>query len=257
MTMLAQEDVGRVRILRLMRPRQRNALSGELAQALEAALRQADRDPGVGAILLVGEGKSFCAGGDLVEFGALSALDPSQLYADGRLGLGLFGMQEELGTPLVAAVHGHVLAGGMGLLLLSHVAVAAEGTEFGLPEIELGLFPYTVLPLLARAVGARRALELALSGRRFGTEEAVSLGIVHDVVAAADVYAAALERARALSERDPLAVRTGLEAYRALAGEDMRHLLEHVGLLRNLAFGAPALRLAVDRFLAERGGASR
>lgn len=255
MRVLGEETVGRVRVLRLQRPRQRNALSGELAEALEAALRTADRDPDVGAILLVGEGKSFSAGGDLGEFRALSGLGPAQLYGEGRLGLGLFGMQDELGTPLVAAVHGHVLAGGIGLLLLSHLALAAADTEFGLPEIELGLFPYTVLPLLARAVGSRRALELALTGRRFSASEALGLGIVHEVVERQeDLYALALGRATALAERDPLAVRTGLEAYRLVASDGLREKLWHLGLLRNLAIGGPALRAAVDRFRSAHGG---
>lgn len=251
MTVLGQEDVGRVRVLRLMRPQQRNALSGELAQALESALRAADRDPSVGAIVLCAEGKSFCAGADLREFAALSGRDPVELYTEGRLGLGLFAMHEELQTPLVAAVHGHVLAGGVGLLLLSHVALAARDTQFGLPEIEIGLFPYTVLPLLARAVGPRRALELALTGRRFDAEEALRLGIVHAVVEGEDLYAGALESARLLAGRDPLAVRTGLAAYRAVTGGGGADRMEHLALLRNLAFGAPTLRAAAQRLLAK------
>ncbi len=78
--LLGKEDIGRVRVLRLMRPNQHNALSQELAALLEAALLAADQDAKVGAIVLCAEGESFCTGGDLDEFGALSALDPGQLY---------------------------------------------------------------------------------------------------------------------------------------------------------------------------------
>ena len=255
--LLGKEDIGRVRVLRLMRPNQHNALSQELAALLEAALLAADQDAKVGAIVLCAEGESFCTGGDLDEFAALSALDPGQLYTEGRVGIGLFALHETMQTPLLAAVHGHVLAGGMGLLLLAHIALSAPQTQFGLPEIELGFFPYTVLPLLARAIGARRALELALSGRRFDEQEALSLGLIHGVVDRGDLVASTISRAQEMAERDPLAVRTGLGAYQAVAARDMDQLFEHLLLLRNLALGAPALRQSVSAMKTHRQGSGR
>lgn len=207
--------------------------------------------------VLCAEGQSFCADGDLEEFAALSALDLAQLYTEGRVGIGLFALQEQMQAPLLVAVHGHVLAGGMGLLLLSHIALAAPQTQFGLPEIEIGFFPYTVLPLLARAIGSRRALELALLGRRSDAEQALSWGLVHGVVEREDLYAATLRCAKELADRDPLTLRTGLGAYRAVADGDLGGLSGHLSLLRNLGFGAPALGQAVSRMQAQSEGGRR
>jgi methylglutaconyl-CoA hydratase len=244
-----QETQGRVRLVFLNRPDKRNALSAELADAVEAALRAADRDPSVGAIVLAARGPAFCAGGDLAEFHQLSQRDPAALYDQGRAGVGLFGLPAVLGTPVVAAVHGHVLGGGMGLLLVAHLAVAGASTRFGLPEMERGLFPYTVFPLLVRAVGERRALALALSARSLGADEALAWGLVDDVVPEPQVLGHALALAQRLAAVSPIVVRTGLEAARASMGS-MDTRMDHLVLLRNLALSSPDLRERASRFLA-------
>ncbi|BDG59821.1 enoyl-CoA hydratase/isomerase family protein [Caldinitratiruptor microaerophilus] len=240
--------------LSLDRPERRNALGSELMSALEDALRDAARDPAVRAILLTGEGESFCAGGDLDEFRTYGSLDPTALYERARGGTGLLRLAFELTTPLVVAAHGHALAGGMGLVAMAHVALAAEGTVFGLTEIQVGLFPYTILPLVVRAVGPRRALELALTGRRFQAQEALGMGLVHRVVPRDQLLGAAQEVALELAGRSPVAVQTGLEAWNALRTWDPGPALDHLSLLRNVAFGSPQLRAGIERFLGRRRG---
>lgn len=249
---MEQETQGRVRLVFLNRADKRNALSAELAGAVERALVAADGDPGIGAIVLAARGPAFCAGGDLAEFHQLSQLGPAALYDQGRAGVGLFGLPAVLGTPVVAAVHGHVLGGGLGLLLVAHLAVAAEGTRFGLPEMERGLFPYTVFPLLVRAVGERRALALALSARSLGADEALAWGLVDDVVPATQVLSHALALAQRLAAVSPLVVRTGLEAARAGMGS-LGTRMDHLVLLRNLALSSPDLRERAARFVAGPG----
>ena len=252
MNFVEQDTQGRVRFLYLNRADKRNALSAELADAVECALRAADRDSGVGAIVLAARGPAFCAGGDLAEFHQLSQLGPAALYDQGRVGVGLFGLPAVLGTPVVAAVHGHVLGGGIGLLLVAHLAVAAAGTRFGLPEMERGLFPYAVLPLLVRAVGERRALAMALSARPFGCDEALAWGLVDDVVPEDQVLGHAVALAQRLAVVSPVVVRTGLEAARAEMGS-LGTRMDHLVLLRNLALSSPDLRERAARFLAGRG----
>ncbi len=247
MSLVEQETQGPVRLVYLNRPRKRNALSAELADAVERALAVADADPAIRAVVLAARGPAFCAGGDLAEFRHLSRLSPQALYDQGRAGVGLFGLPAALGTPVVAAAHGYVLGGGLGLLLVAHLAVAAEGTRFGLPEMERGLFPYTVFPLLERAVGERRALALALSARSLEADEALAWGLVDEVVPESQVLARALALAHRLATVSPLVVRTGLEAARAGAGPLRTHM-DHLVLLRNLALSEPDLQAHAARF---------
>ena len=249
MSILEVEARGRVRVLHLNRPEKRNALSGVLADAIEAALREGDRDPAVGAMVLAGRGPTFSAGADLAEFLELARLDPAGLYERGRTGLGLFGLQAELQTPVVAAARGHVLAGGVGLLLVAHLAVGADDLVLGLPEIRRGLFPYTVLPLLARAVGERRAMALALSGRTISADTALDWGLVDAVVPAEQVLDRAMEEAERLAAVDPVVIRSAMEAYRALGAGALQPRLAHLALLRNLALSAPGLAAAAEAFL--------
>src|SRR5262245_10832005 len=129
---------GRLLRLVLNRPDKRNALDGALCRELVAAIEQGDRDPGVGAILLAGAGKSFCSGMDLSEM-----LTPAEASL-GPLHEQLFTIGRHVTTPIIAAVHGAALAGGTGLIANAHVVVAAEDATFGLTEMRIGLWPFVI-----------------------------------------------------------------------------------------------------------------
>jgi enoyl-CoA hydratase/carnithine racemase len=187
------ERRGRVGEVVLARPDRRNALDYAAVGELVAALRALDEDDGVGAVLLYGEGRSFCAGGDLDEFRHELEASAHDLHRRGAGWEELLLLIPRMRTPVVVAPHGHALAGGCGIVAAADVAIAAEGTVFGTPEISIGLFPIIVYPTLVKALGARAARELALTGRRLPAEEALRLGLVHRVVAA-DAH---LEAARA------------------------------------------------------------
>src|SRR5581483_7880719 len=163
----------------------RNALNAALCGDLTAALATAEQNPDVGAILLTGNGKGFSAGMDLDE--ALTA-DPGTL-AD--LQERLFTAYTWLTKPLIAAVHGAALAGGMGLTANAHIAIAADDATFGLTEIRIGLWPFVIFRAVSAAIGERRSIELAVTGRIFGAAEAQSYGLVHHVVPAAELEARA------------------------------------------------------------------
>jgi enoyl-CoA hydratase/carnithine racemase len=209
---ISRED--RVLHLALNRPEKRNALNVDLCRALAEALDEAEGAPAVGAVLLSGRGKSFCAGMDLNE--ALSDSGPGPLT---ELHERIFTAGIRMTKPLVAAVQGAALAGGTGLVANCHIVVAAEDATFGLTEIRIGLWPFVIFRGIAAAVGERRATELALTGRIFGALEAREYGLAHYVVDSAGLMDRARQIARAAAEASPTAVRGGLTFLREARGK--------------------------------------
>jgi enoyl-CoA hydratase/carnithine racemase len=246
---------GSVAVVRLSRPDKGNALSERLVRELVAALQEADRRADVGAIVLEAEGRHFCAGGDLNDFLAARSHSVEEAYDAIGPAMELFRLGFSLRTPLVAAVQGASRGGGVGLVALAHLAVADPGATFALPEVRLGLFPYAIFPLLARAMGPRRSLQLALTGRQFSAEEALSWGLVHAV--SDRPQQAARDWAHDLASKSRLAVRTGLEAFGRLT-DPGAWPFDYLGLLRLLAFKSEALgagvRRALDRDPGQDGG---
>jgi enoyl-CoA hydratase/carnithine racemase len=243
---------GAVAVVRLARPDKGNALSDRLVRELVAVLVEADRRPDVGAIVLEGEGRHFCAGGDLNDFLAAQARPLEDGYEEIAPAMELFRLGFSLRTPVVAAVQGASRGGGVGLVALAHLAVADPGATFALPEVRLGLFPYAIFPLLARAMGPRRSLELALTGRSFGAEEALAWGLVHAV---SDQPHEEVRRwAEVLASRSRVAVRTGLEAFGRLT-DPGAWPFDYLGLLRLLAFKSEALGAGVRQALDHGPGA--
>ncbi len=166
----------RLRRLTLNRPEKRNALNVALCRSLIQAIGEANEDRAIGAILLDAGGKDFCSGMDLSE--ALET-DPEQTLA---LHQELFSIGARLRKPMVSAVHGAALAGGLGLALNAHVVVAASDARFGLTELRVGLWPYMIFRAVAAAAGERKAMELALTARILDAEEARRIGLVDLIV---------------------------------------------------------------------------
>jgi enoyl-CoA hydratase/carnithine racemase len=170
---LQQRD--RVLHLTLNRPEKRNALNLSLCRDLVTALERADADPTVGAILLTGNGKAFCAGMDLSEALQADRTEMDEVHEK------LFTAGFRLRKPIVAAVHGPALAGGTGLAANAHILVAGDEASFGLTEIRIGLWPILIFRAVRAAMGERRATELALTGRIFSGREALAYGLVHEL----------------------------------------------------------------------------
>lgn len=166
---------GRVLHLTLDRPEKRNALTAEMCRTIAHALSGADTDREVGAILLDAEGAVFSSGLDLDELQAPDAASHVAVHDQ------LFTIGPRMRKPVIAAVSGPALAGGMALLANAHIVVAARGSTFGMTEIRLGLFPFVAYSAVMRAVGERRALELCLTGRIFSAPEALQWGLIHYV----------------------------------------------------------------------------
>ena len=203
---------GRLLRLTLDRPEKRNALSFSLCADLVAALDSAASDSGVGAILLEADGSAFCAGMDLDE--SVTA-DAAQLTAIHER---LFTFGATFPKPMVAAVQGPALGGGVGLVANAHIAVAAENATFTLPEIRIAMWPFVIWRALVSAIGERRTLELALTGRTFTALDALDWGLVH--IVAADASAGAHEIALQLAQASPETIAHGMRLVRESRGLD-------------------------------------
>ncbi len=160
----------------LNRPERRNALDMALCRRLLHAVNEAASDSAVGALLLDASGKDFCAGMDLKEVLEAKSGELLALHQE------LFSIGSRLRKPMLAAVEGVALGGGLGLALNAHVVIAASSAKFGLTETRIGLWPYVIFPVVAAAVGVRKATELALTARVVEAEEAGRIGIVDVIV---------------------------------------------------------------------------
>ncbi|HWI21556.1 MAG TPA: enoyl-CoA hydratase/isomerase family protein [Baekduia sp.] len=187
---------GRVLEIAIARPEARNALDYATVAELTAHLRAADSDPEVGAVLLYGDGPCFCSGGDLREFEAGVGQTAYEYHRTGEAWATLMRLVPSLTVPVVMAPHKYALAGGTGIVASADIAITAEGTQFGMPEIRIGLFPAIIFGTVVHAIGPSAARELALTARRFDADEALRLGLVHRVVAPEDL----LDIARSTAE---------------------------------------------------------
>jgi methylglutaconyl-CoA hydratase len=171
-----------VMTLTLNRPSKRNALDTATLAALEEALLDAELDAGVHVVALRGAGKDFCAGADLDELlaSAERTMDENEAAAL-RMG-GVFVRIRQLPKPVVAVVHGRVLAGGCGLATACDLVLAPASAVFGYPEIQRGFVPAMVMTMLRRAVGEKVAFDLAATGRILTAAEAAAAGLVSRVV---------------------------------------------------------------------------
>ncbi len=189
---LRVEQEGRLTRIALSSPETRNVLDREGCLALLRALREAASDAGTGAILLEADGPVFCAGCEPDE----------ELLSIGR----------RIAKPLIAAVQGVALGGGLALAANAHVVVAAQGTSFGLTGIREGAWHRAIHEAVARAIGERRALELALSGRVFSTPDALAWGLVHHAAPAFEFDERAEQVAAGIANANAEAVREMLKS---------------------------------------------
>jgi enoyl-CoA hydratase/carnithine racemase len=212
--LLAEQAEG-VGVARLNRPDARNALSPDLMTEIAECVEAWDADPEVRCIVIAGSDDWFAAGADIKVMRERS-FQEALVAPTARFWPRLAACR----TPLIAAVSGYALGGGCELALACDMIVASETAEFGQPEITLGIIPGGGgTQRLARVIGKQRAMELVLTGRRISAEEAHRIGIVNQVAPKRDWLDAAVELARVVARRPPIAVRLGKQA--VLAAEDM------------------------------------
>jgi enoyl-CoA hydratase/carnithine racemase len=201
-------DDHHVALLRLNRPEARNALSPEMMEEIAAELERLDPDPAVRCIVIAGSEKVFAAGADIK---AMSERSFEQALR--HPAASFWRRVAAVKTPLVAAVSGYALGGGCELALICDMIVASDTALFGQPEITLGIIPGGGgSQRLARVLGKQRAMEYVLTGRRFDAEMALEMGLVNKVVKKGGWLQEALELARTVAERPPIAARLAKQA---------------------------------------------
>ncbi|NHU85449.1 enoyl-CoA hydratase [Kocuria sp. JC486] len=201
----------RVGVITVDRPKALNALNSDTMHEVVAAAQAFDADPGIGAILLTGSEKAFAAGADIKEMA-------SQSYADVYLSdwFAHWDNFTRVRTPVIAAVSGYALGGGCELAMMCDLLIAADTAQFGQPEIDLGVLPgMGGSQRLTRAVGKAKAMDMILTGRRMGAEEAERSGLVSRVVPATELLDQAFEVARTVSTRSLAASVAAKEAVNA------------------------------------------
>ena len=203
------ERDGAVGVVLMNRPKQLNALSGELMGALVTALKELDTDPEIRCIVLGGNERAFAAGADIAE---LAAGTPISLY-ESRRGIDQWDVIRDLRTPLVAAVSGYCLGGGCELAMACDLIVASETAVFGQPEINLGVLPGAGgTQRLTLAVGKSLAMDVILTGRFLRADEALRAGLVARVVAREAWLDEAKRVAHEIASKSPIALRLAKEA---------------------------------------------
>lgn len=203
---LRYERRGAVARVVLARPDVRNAFDDVLIEELTRAFREAGDDPEVRAVVLSGDGPSFCAGADVTWMRRAGGYSRSENEADAaRMARMLRGI-DACPKPVVALAHGAAIGGGVGLVAAADIVIVAEGTVFSLAEVRLGILPAVISPYVLRAIGPRFARDLFLTGDRFDAREAHRIGLAHQVVAPAELEAAGLRKVASLLAAGPEAV---------------------------------------------------
>ena len=203
-TSILVETRGNVGLVTLNRPQALNALNNQLMRELMDALEAFDRDDSVGAMVITGNEKAFAAGADIKE---LAGKTIHQMMDSDHLAV--FGRIRTFRKPVIAAVSGWALGGGFEIALSCDMIIASDSAKFGLPEINLGVFPGAGgTQRLVRVVGKALAMEMILNDRRINAQEALHFGLVNRVVTVADYLNEAMKLAEEIASRAPLAVRT-------------------------------------------------
>jgi len=209
------------------RPDKRNALNVTVMRELREAMAFARDDASVGAVVLTGAGdKAFSAGGDLGGFTDQQS-KVEQHVLRGSLA-DLFEDMVRLGKPVIARVNGHALAGGFGLMCACDLIVTTDAAQFGMPEINMGLWPFIITAVVSRRLTRAHALELMMTGRRITADEASQWGIVNRVVPAAELDAATDELAAAVASKSPIIMKLGKDSFYASQDMSFREALDYL-----------------------------
>jgi enoyl-CoA hydratase/carnithine racemase len=196
------------------REARRNALNPAVLAGIEAAVRSTRDDPGIRAIVLTGTGhKAFCAGADLSQGTGTFQASPDEPTTDfGRLAR----VVRMAGIPLIARVNGACVAGGMAILGLCDLVIAADHARFGLPEAKVGVFPMQVLVFLRATMHARHINELCLTGELISATRAAEMGLVNEIAPAGELDARVAALLAKIRQGSPAAIRRGKQAIFAM-----------------------------------------
>jgi methylglutaconyl-CoA hydratase len=242
-----------VATLTLNRPDKRNALDTETVQALHESVLAMDRTPDVRVMVLRGAGPDFCAGADLEQLERIAAgRDPLENIADATALGDLFIAMRRAAKPIIAAVHGHALAGGAGLATAADLIVASESATFGYPEVKLGFVPAMVTALLRRSVGEKIAFELITLGTTFRAPDGARLGLVARVFPDDHFGPESETFVRELAARSSSAIQLCKRLLYGIDGASFEAAIAHGAEVNAIARATPDCQEGVRRFLEKR-----
>jgi len=202
---IVAETANGVRTLTLNRPEKRNALSPELIEELTTALKEA-AECSCGVLILTGAGPAFCAGADLDHLATISTKTPEENRRDSENIARLLRALYDFPKPVIAAVNGPAVAGGMGLATIPDFTLSVPEAKFGYTEVRIGFVPAIVASFLLRQIGEKRARDLLLTGRLMKAEEALEMGLVTQIVSADQLMCTARALAQSLMQNSPQAM---------------------------------------------------
>jgi enoyl-CoA hydratase/carnithine racemase len=248
---LRYEKKDKIATITLSRPEAMNAINRELARELYSAWYDFAGDPATSVLVITGAGeKAFCVGADLKEKEDKGDVHVTSFW-DGSFKLPMRG--PELFKPVIAAINGHCLGGGLELALLADVRIAAEHATFGQPEIRLGIFPgMGATQRLPRSLPYNLAAEILLTGERFSAAKAFEIGLVNRVVPSQDLMKTALSVAETISHHAPLALRAVKEALLRSYDLPLEQGLRLEGVLRRIVGDTEDAQEGVRAFLERR-----
>ncbi len=244
-------DADGIRTVTINRPDQLNALNRDTIAELDQALNDADTDKSVRVLIITGSGpKAFVAGADIKEFAHFAEADGKALSADGQKKL--FDHVERMSKPVIAAVNGFALGGGLELAMSCHIRVASDNARMGLPEVSLGVIPgYGGTQRLARLVGKGKAMEMIFTAGMIKADEALQWGLVNHVVPQADLLAKCNELAAAIMKNSPTALAAAIRAVNAgyePGADGMQREIEEFGK----CFGTADFKEGTNAFMEKR-----
>jgi len=245
------ERRGAAAIVTINRPQQRNALSNEVLAGLRESVQRAKQIVDVRAVVITGAGgRAFCAGGDLTQ---MSDGVRDLASHEGRSQLaGLFTDLWTLGKPTIARVHGFALAGGCGLAAACDFVVATRTSTFGIPEAQIGLWPYMITAPLLQCMSPRTLLRLMLTGQRFDAEEAARLGIVSDLVDDDGLDARVGQLIETITRTSPEAVSLGRTSFYRVADPHLELKLQTLQAMLTVTLDLPDARAGLAAFAEKR-----
>lgn len=249
--LILSEIRNQIAFLTINRPQQLNALNKDTIEALHNALAAADADPAVGVIILTGSGeKAFVAGADIKEFADFNIAQGGELALRGQQTL--FDFIEQLSTPVIAAVNGFALGGGLELAMAAHVRIASSNARMGLPETSLGVIPgYGGTQRLAQLIGRGKANEIICTAGMLKADEALQWGLVNAVVEQADLLATCETMAQKMLANSPMAIAAAIRCVNAGFTEGVNGFeveIEEFGK----CFGTPDFKEGTTAFLEKR-----
>jgi methylglutaconyl-CoA hydratase len=236
----------------LARPDVHNALDARLIAELREAFEAVASDPGVRAVVLAGEGKSFCAGADLNYMKSMASFGREENEADARALSEMFASIRACPKPVVGRINGAAMGGGAGLVAACDVAVAAESSTFAFSEVKLGLVPAVISPYVVERIGTAAARRLFMSGERFDAKFAERIGLIDLAVPDDILDSVVAEQARAFLSSGPAAAAEAkalVESVSNLPADEMRrHAIRKIAELR----GSPEGQEGMAAFLEKR-----